>query len=59
MGKIAAKRRFIALGTDGERERRLRAIRVARWSVCHLCYGHKRGHLGAWTLMWLELAVVS
>ena len=53
MGKIAAKRRFIALGTDGERERRLSAIRLARWSVCHLCYGHKRGHLGAWTMLWL------
>ena len=53
MSKIAAKRIFIALKTDGERERRLSAIRVARWSGCHLCYGHKRGHIGAWTLLYL------
>ena len=53
MGKIAAKHGFIALRTDGERERRLSAIRAARWSVCCLCYGHKRGLLGAWTLMCL------
>ena len=50
MSKMAIKRRFIALRTAGERERRQNFIRVARWSICHLCYGHKLEHLGALTL---------
>ena len=53
MSKIAIKRRFIALRKAGERERRQSFIRVARWSVCHLGYGHKLGHLGALTLLYL------
>ena len=53
MSKIAIKRRFIALRKAGERERRQGFIRVARWSVCHLCYGHKLGHLGVLMLLYL------
>ena len=53
MSKMAIKRRFIALRTAGERERKRSSIRVARWSVCHLCYGHKFGHLGVLMLLYL------